>query len=150
MLKRNKNTNYKHYPNIIKDEYTFYLYYADMNDKIAKRKKMKLATTILMIDTNRSQNLIDFNFFEEDNDNPVAWISIKFNYGDNINIDNLMNIVCELCKDNDIYLTSQYLISESFSSESLKLELKRIMSEWYTKFWDIKKFRTYERRMNGI
>ena len=46
MLKRNKNTNYKHYPNIIKDEYTFYLYYADMNDKIAKRKKMKLATTI--------------------------------------------------------------------------------------------------------
>jgi hypothetical protein len=29
----------------------------DMNDKIAKRKKMKLATTILMIDTNRSQNL---------------------------------------------------------------------------------------------
>ena len=150
MLKRNKNTNYKHYPNIIKDEYTFYLYYADMNDKIAKRKKMKLATTILMIDTNRSQNLMDFDFFEEDNDNPVAWISIKFNYGDNINIDNLMNIVCELCKDNDIYLTSQYLISESFSSESLKLELKRIMSEWYTKFWDIKKFRTYERRMNGI
>jgi hypothetical protein len=61
-----------------------------------------------------------------------------------------MNIVCELCKDNDIYLTSQSLISESFSSESLKLELKRIMSEWYTKFWDIKKFRTYERRMNGI
>lgn len=150
MLKRNKNTNYKHYPNIIKDEYTFYLYYADMNDKIAKRKKMKLATTILMIDTNRSQNLMDFDFFEEDNDNPIAWISIKFNYGDNINIDNLMNIVCELCKDNDIYLTSQYLISESFSSESLKLELKRIMSEWYTKFWDIKKFRTYERRMNGI
>lgn len=150
MLKRNKNVNSKHFPNIIKEEYTFYLYYADMNDIMAERKKMKLETTILMIDANRSQNLIDFNFFEENNDNPVAWISIKFNYGDNINIDNLMNIVCELCKDNDIYLTSQSLISESFSSESLKLELKRIMSEWYTKFWDIKKFRTYERRMNGI
>ena len=150
MLKRNKNVNSKHFPNIIKEEYTFYLYYADMNDIMAERKKMQLETTILMIEANRSQNLIDFNFFEEDNDNPVAWISIKFNYGENIDIDNLMNIVCELCKGNDIYLTSQYLISESFSSESLKLELKRIMSEWYTKFWDIKKFRTYERRMNGI
>lgn len=150
MLKRNKNTNYKHYPNIIKDEYTFYLYYADMNDKIAKRKKMKLATTILMIDTNRSQNLMDFDFFEEDNDNPIAWISIKFNYGENIDIDNLMNIVSELCQDNDVYLNRQYLISESFSSESLKLELKRIMSEWYTKYWDIKKFRQRERNLNGI
>jgi hypothetical protein len=150
MLKRNKNTNSKHSPNIIRDEYTFYLYYADMNDKIAKRKKMKLATTILMIDTNRSQNLMDFDFFEEDNDNPIAWISIKFNYGENIDIDNLMNIVSELCQDDDVYLNRQYLISESFSSESLKLELKRIMSEWYTKYWDVKKFRTYERRMNGI
>lgn len=150
MLKRNKNTNYKHYPNIIKDEYTFYLYYADMNDKIAKRKKMKLATTILMIDTNRSQNLMDFDFFEEDNDNPIAWISIKFNYGENIDIDNLMNIVSELCQDNDVYLNRQYLTSESFSSESLKLELKRIMSEWYTKYWDIKKFRQRERNLNGI
>jgi hypothetical protein len=150
MLKRNKNTNSKHSPNIIRDEYTFYLYYADMNDKIAKRKKMKLATTILMIDTNRSQNLMDFDFFEEDNDNPIAWISIKFNYGENIDIDNLMNIVSELCQDDDVYLNRQYLISESFSSESLKLELKRIMSEWYTKYWDVKKFRQRERNLNGI